>query len=130
MKKILTFCVFLIMLFSLSACSSTEKHYFNQKFEYHNLEIIVTAIDEEIQDNGNYLTTISFSATNIGKHEYDFYLSDVFVKNVATDSKYNCKTSFLDSFIEECKFVNDILIKNFKKTENFVSFINSIIIYM
>jgi len=101
MKKFITIIMSLVFLISLSACSSSETNYFNTPFKYHNLQITVTSVEEDIDNNGNYSTTVSFSATNTGTHEYDFYLSDIYLKNVETKSKYDSKTSLLDSLVQE-----------------------------
>lgn len=101
MKKLVAILISFLLLISLSACSSSEMNYFNKSFKYHNLEITVTSVEESIDNNGNYSTTVSFSATNTGTHEYDFYLSDIYLKNAETKSKYDSKTSLLDALVEE-----------------------------
>lgn len=106
MKKLITVLIAIFFLISLSACSSSEsndfeKNYFNKPFKYNNLEITVVSVEEDIDNNGNYSTTVSFTATNTGTQEYGFYLSDIYLKSVETKSKYDAKTSLLDSFVKK-----------------------------
>lgn len=79
----------LILLICLSACSSTKTNYYNMSFKYNDLEIIVTSVEESIDNNGYYDTTISFSVSNNGTQKYDLRSIDIYLKNAETKSKHN-----------------------------------------
>lgn len=89
MKKFVAFLMSLILLICFSACSSTKTNYYNMSFKYNDLEIIVTSVEESIDNNGYYDTTISFSVSNNGTQKYDLRSIDIYLKNAETKSKHN-----------------------------------------
>ncbi len=89
MKKFVAILMSLILLICFSACSSTKTNYYNMSFKYNDLEIIVTSVEESIDNNGYYDTTISFSVSNNGTQKYDLRSIDIYLKNAETKSKHN-----------------------------------------
>lgn len=65
-----------------------QPNYFNESFEYDNLEITVTDVKEVDQENGFFSATITFFAKNIGEKTNSFDLDDVYLKNEKTKEKY------------------------------------------
>ena len=65
-----------------------KPNYFNESFEYDNLEITVTDVKEADQENGSFSATITFFAKNIGEKTNSFDLDDVYLKNEKTKEKY------------------------------------------
>lgn len=65
-----------------------KPNYFNESFEYDNLEITVTDVKEVDQENGSFSATITFFAKNIGKKTNSFDLDDVYLKNETTKEEY------------------------------------------
>jgi len=63
-------------------------YYFNEPFEYNELEIIVTEVKEIDLENGSFEETISFSAKNIGENTNSFDLDDVYLVNENTKEEY------------------------------------------
>lgn len=66
----------------------TKPNYFNESFEYDNLEITVTDVKEVDQENGSFSATITFFAKNIGEKTSSFDLDDVYLKNEITKEEY------------------------------------------
>lgn len=65
-----------------------KPNYFNESFEYDNLEITVTDVKEVDQENGFFSATITFFAKNIGEKTNSFDLDDVYLKNETTNEEY------------------------------------------
>lgn len=65
-----------------------QPNYFNESFEYDNLEITVTDVKEVDQENGFFSATITFFAKNIGEKTNGFDLDDVYLKNEKTKEEY------------------------------------------
>ena len=65
-----------------------QPNYFNESFEYDNLEITVTDVKEVDQENGFFSATITFFAKNIGEKTNSFDLDDVYLKNEKTKEEY------------------------------------------
>lgn len=67
----------------------TKTNYFNESFEYDDLEITVTDVTEVDQENGSFVATITFFAKNIGEKTNSFDLDDVYLKSETTKKEYN-----------------------------------------
>ena len=65
-----------------------KPNYFNESFEYDNLEITVTDVKEVDQENGSFSATITFFVKNIGEKTNSFDLDDVYLKNETTKEEY------------------------------------------
>ena len=65
-----------------------QPNYFNESFEYDNLEITVTDVKEVDQENGSFSATITFFVKNIGEKTNSFDLDDVYLKNETTKEEY------------------------------------------
>ncbi len=104
MKKLVLLTLVVTTLLLLASCSDNPENsvfsYYGAPFEYEDLEITIVSVEEDNEDPDEILTTITFSAKNIGENESDFSLTDIYLKSIETNEKYKCKTSIIGTLFQ------------------------------